>query len=114
MQLIPTFKNYSSYDLKKFFLQIQVACASKINDSSLHCRCFFSLIIFSSGAAFIISLIYIFIFIACRIRIRDRVVPDYPIRPTAPPPPAPAVNYEYPLSNSAGVPWTSEVPYTPY
>ena len=29
MQLIPAFKNYSSYDLKKFFLQIQVSCAGK-------------------------------------------------------------------------------------
>ena len=74
--------------------------------------CFFSLIIFSSGAAFIISLIYIFIFIACRIRIRDRVVPGYPVHPTAPPPP-PAMNYEYPPLDSTDVPWTSEVPYTP-
>lgn len=29
MQLIPAFKNYTSYDSKKFFLQIQVGCAGK-------------------------------------------------------------------------------------
>jgi hypothetical protein len=32
MQLIPPFKNYSSYDSKKLFLEIQVGCVGKIND----------------------------------------------------------------------------------
>jgi hypothetical protein len=36
MQLFPPFKNYSSYDSKKFFLQIQVGCAGRAeNDASL-------------------------------------------------------------------------------
>lgn len=45
---------------------------------------------------------------------RDRIVPDRPIVPTAPPPPPLLVNYEYPLSNNPVAPWASEVPYTPY
>jgi hypothetical protein len=98
IQSIPTFQNYTSYDSKKFFLEIQVGCA---------------------GVAFVISLIYIFIFIACRMKIRDRVVQDYPTHPTAPsapplpPPPAPLYP-QFPVVTNPSMPWTNEVPYAPY
>jgi hypothetical protein len=113
MQLIPAFENYTSYDSKKFFLEIQVGCASKEKNSWV----FFLRTIFSIGVAFVISLIYIFIFIACRIKIRDRLVQDYPAPPTAPPPPPlppTPLHHEFPVAKTPPMPWTSEVPYAPY
>jgi hypothetical protein len=78
---------------------------------------FFLRTIFPIGVAFLISLIYIFIFIACRIKIRDRLVQDYPAPPTAPPPPPlppTPLHHEFPVAKTPPMPWTSEVPYAPY
>ncbi len=33
MQLIPAFKDYTTYDSKEFFLKIQVSCAGKKKDA---------------------------------------------------------------------------------
>ncbi|UJR30891.1 hypothetical protein I4U23_018401 [Adineta vaga] len=63
IQLIPGFQNYTSYDSKRFFLQIQVGCA---------------------GAAFLISLIYIIIYIVCKVKLRVHVQ-DVPTKASAPP-----------------------------
>ncbi|CAF0851737.1 unnamed protein product [Adineta ricciae] len=66
MQLIPAFHDYSSYDSKKFFLQIQVGCA---------------------GGAFLISLLYIIIYIVCRMKLNGHVR-DIPKVASAPPLPS--------------------------
>ncbi len=94
------------------------------------------------GVTFIISLIYVFIFIACRIKIQERVVRDYPapaIAPLPPAPPPPPVSppyheypvpqappyheypvpqappyHEYPVAQAPPSPWTTKTPYAPY
>ncbi|CAF1031580.1 unnamed protein product [Rotaria sordida] len=103
MQMIPTFRNYSSYDSKKLFLEIQVGCA---------------------GVACIVSFIYIIIYIVCKMKIHQRVVHDYsapviahppPIAP--PPPPSPYYHHTYPLIHAPPMPWinqTNNALYTPY
>jgi len=130
MQLISPFKNYTSYDSKKFFLEIQVGCAGiKKNDSLFYMikYLFYSNI----GVAFIISLIYIFIFIARRIKITERIVQDYPAPAIAHPPPVypplphhhefpianappPPNHHEFPIANAPPTPWPTKVPYAPY
>lgn len=57
VQTIPQFQSYTIYDSKKLFLQIQVGCA---------------------GLAFLISLIYIIIFLICRFKLRERAIIDNP------------------------------------
>jgi hypothetical protein len=57
LQTIPQFSNYSIYDSKIFFLKIQVSCAA---------------------AAFLISLIYIIIFLICRLKLHRRAIKDNP------------------------------------
>lgn len=115
MQLIPPFKNYTSTDSKKFFLEIQVGCAGK---KKAGCFFFYFLIYLNLGAAFVISLIYIFIFIACRIKVRERVIQDFPAPvATAPPPPSLSPpQYEYPPAKPSSIPppWTTQAPYTPH
>ncbi|CAF2469618.1 unnamed protein product [Rotaria sp. Silwood2] len=111
MQMIPPFKNYTSYDSKKIFLEIQVGCA---------------------GVACIISFIYIVIYIACKMKIHQRVVHDYsapvivhpppvPIAhssPIAMAPPSPYHHYPtFPVADAPQSPWinqTNNVPYPPY
>jgi len=117
MQLIPPFKNYTSYDSKKFFLEIQVGCAGIEKFNSLFY--IIKYIFFSNiGVAFIISLIYIFIYIACRIKISQRIVQDYPAPAIAhsPPvyPPLPLHHHEFPIATAPPPPWATNVPYAPY
>ena len=64
VQTIPQFENYSLYDSKKLFLEIQVGCA---------------------GLAFLTSVIYIVVFLFCRLKLRDRAISDNPITAILPP-----------------------------
>lgn len=57
VQSISQFQSYSIYDSKKLFLQIQVGCAS---------------------LAFLISVIYIIVFLVCRLKLRERAIIDNP------------------------------------
>lgn len=110
MQLIPTFKNYSSYDSKKFFLEIQVGCVGKIKISY-----YLTLLFFNIGIAFIISFIYIIIYIVCKTKNRRRIDCDYPAPATAPPPPS---NIQYPNPHASPMLWANQAmnapPYAPY
>jgi hypothetical protein len=65
VQTISQFQYYSIYDSKKLFLEIQVGCA---------------------GLAFVLSIIYIVIFIVCRLKLRKRVTVDNPGIALLPPP----------------------------
>lgn len=91
VQQISQFKNYTIYDSKKLFLEIQVGCA---------------------GLAFLISIVYIIIFLICRLKLRKRSIIDNPavaaippqkrgLRIAQPPP--------LPFTNPANI-----VPYKPY
>lgn len=60
VQNISPFQSYSIYDSKKLFLQIQVGCA---------------------GLAFLISIIYVIIFLICRLKLRKRAIIDNPNAP---------------------------------
>jgi Na+/melibiose symporter-like transporter len=51
------FQYYSIYDSKKLFLEIQVGCA---------------------GLAFILTIVYIIIFLVCRLKLRKRALEDNP------------------------------------
>jgi hypothetical protein len=82
LQTIPQFSSYSIYDSKKLFLKIQVGCAA---------------------AAFVISLLYIIIFLVCRIKLDKRKV--IPKRPDFNAPRAPPVFYANPANR---------YPYPPY
>ncbi|CAF1197581.1 unnamed protein product [Rotaria sordida] len=57
IQKIPQFSNYTIYDSKKFLFLIQVGCA---------------------GLAFILTIIYIVIFIVCRIKFHKHITTVYP------------------------------------
>jgi hypothetical protein len=57
IQSIPQFSNYTTYNSKTLFLEIQVGCA---------------------GLAFLLSIIYIIIFIVCRLKFRKRTITDNP------------------------------------
>ncbi len=134
MQLISPFKNYTSYDSKKFFLEIQVGCAG-IKKMILYLYMIKYFFYSNIGVAFIISLIYIFIYIARRIKITERIVQDYPapaiahpppvypppphqhefpIANAPPPPPPPPNHHEFPIANAPPTPWATKVPYAPY
>ncbi len=72
---------------------------------------------FNTGVAFIISLIYIFIFIICRIKLHNRVqnsltVPTAPPPPPLPAPPPPPSYHEFPVAQPPQ-PWTSQTIYPP-
>jgi len=54
---VSQFRNYSTYDSKKLYLEIQVGCA---------------------GVAFLLSLIYIIVFLICRLKLRQRTLIDNP------------------------------------
>ncbi len=116
MQSISPFQNYTSYDSKKFFLEIQVGCAGKKKNDFFVFYILEYLFYSNIGAAFIISLIYIIIFITCRIRIRERIVQDYPAPAiaSAPPPPPPQPHHEFPVAKTPPMPWTNQVTYAPY
>lgn len=81
MQLFPMFKNYTALDSKKFFLTIQVGCAGK----NIWRFSFdnFELFLRFLGGAFVISALYILIYIICRSRIKNLVVQETRI-PSAP------------------------------
>jgi hypothetical protein len=55
IQTIPQFSNYTIYDSKKLFLEIQVGCA---------------------GAAFLISIVFIITFLVCRLKLGKRAIKD--------------------------------------
>ncbi|CAF4076828.1 unnamed protein product, partial [Rotaria sp. Silwood2] len=59
--IIPQFSSYTIYDSKKFLLEIQVGC---------------------TGLVFILTIIYIIIFIVCRIKFSKRDTTVYPIMNT--------------------------------
>ncbi len=56
IQTIPQFSNYTIYDSKRLFLEIQVGCA---------------------GGAFLISIIMVIIFLVCRLKLRKHAVQNH-------------------------------------
>ncbi|CAF0896751.1 unnamed protein product [Didymodactylos carnosus] len=79
---ISSFKNYSTYDSKKLFLEIQVGCA---------------------GLALLLSIIYVIIYIVCRVKLRNKtgVAATAATAATAPNPPAVQPNNPYPQAPQA-------------
>lgn len=61
--MISQFNSYTIYDSKKLFLEIQVGCA---------------------GLAFVLSIVYIIIFLVCRLKLRKRIIKDNPAAVIAP------------------------------
>ncbi|CAM4806392.1 unnamed protein product [Rotaria magnacalcarata] len=90
IQMIPIFKNYTPYDSKKLFLEIQLGCA---------------------GVACIISFIYIITYIVCKIKVNKCAVYDHSVPAQ---PPQPQMHPGYPVIEVQKMPWVNQTPNAPY
>ncbi|CAF3489359.1 unnamed protein product [Rotaria sp. Silwood1] len=122
IQMIPSFKDYTSYDSKKLFLEIQVGCAGKNYDFTFFYTIDYLYSFLNVGVACIISFIYIIIYIACKMKIRQRVVHDYSapviahptLVPFAPPPLPPHHQHAFPVAEAPPMPWINQANNMPY
>ncbi|CAF0910691.1 unnamed protein product [Adineta steineri] len=78
LQKVPVFKYYTTHTAKKLFLEIQVVCV---------------------GIVFLMCLMYIVVYIACRMNIRTRVQDSSTIAASAPP--CSGAHHEFPVAQAA-------------
>ena len=87
MRTLPQFANYSSYDSKSLFLEIQLGC---------------------TGLAFLLSILYIVIFVVCRLKLIRHGVKDLPVAVTS------TAEHGLRVGKAPPLPWISPANLQPY
>lgn len=83
MQTLPQFSTYTSYDSKQLILEIQLGCTC---------------------LAFLLSIVYIIIFVVCRLKLMKNGVKDMP----------PTPKHGFRVAKAPELPWVSPVNFQPY